>query len=209
MITVGEILQRAREKKKLTVEQVEKATRIRAKFIVALEENKFEKLPGPIFERGFVKNYAVFLGLPSEEVLAFYRRQANHKNPPDVVKEDKRIVGKTLITPQRFTFFSIGILLLIFFGYLIFSYLQFAGSPILVVDSPINNTVFYESVAEVTGKTDQNAKLTINNEQININESGSFIVKVPLQPGLNKITIVATNKFGEKTTVERNIRLEK
>lgn len=207
MTTVGEILQTAREKKKLTVEQVEKATRIRAKFITALEQNRFDLLPGPTFARGFVKNYAAFLGLPIEEALAFYRRQANDERAP--VLPQQFINKKSLFTPQYFTAISVGGLLLAFFIYLVFSYLQFAGSPVLLVNSPANNAVVAEENVEVIGKTDPGATLTINDQVVSINENGSFDIKTPLQPGLNTLRIVATNKFGKKTIVNRTLRLEK
>lgn len=207
MVTVGEILKTAREKKKLTIEQVEKATKIRAKFITALEENRFDLLPGPTFARGFVKNYAAVLGLPIEEILAFYRRQANEEQLP--IAPQQSINRKSFLTPQHFTAISVGGLLLAFFVYLIFSYLQFAGSPVLLVNSPTNNTVVAEDNVEVIGKTDPGATLIINDQTVSINENGSFDIKTPLSPGLNTLRIVSTNKFGKKTTVDRTLRLER
>lgn len=208
MTTVGEILKNAREKKKLTVDQVEKATKIRLKFILALEANRFDKLPGPTFARGFVKNYAAYLGLPTEETLAFYRRQANDNATLPVAPQTIDTSKKGWLTPQRFTAVSIGLLLLIFFSYLAFSYWQFAGNPVLVVSSPVNNLVMTQDSVEVIGKTDPGASLVINNEPVSVLENGSFDVKVPLSPGINTLTVVASNKFGKKTTVERNLRLE-
>ena len=89
-----------------------------------------------------------------------------------------------------------------------FSYWQFAGNPILVVSSPVNNLVMTQDSVEVVGKTDPGAKLLINNEPVSILENGSFDVKVPLSPGINTLTIVASNKFGKQTTLVRNLRLE-
>lgn len=205
MTTVGEILSAAREKKKLTLEQVEKATRIRAKFLLALEKNEFNKLPPGTFTRGFIKNYAAFLNLPVEETLAFYRRQENFDKTPPPPKSLK---------PNHFpslTFSTLAVIVLIalFFGYLIYSYFKFAGSPTLLINSPANNVVLKEERIEIVGKTDPEAGLTINNQPVAVNENGSFNITVPLQPGLNTLTVVATNKFKRQTTVIRNLRLEK
>ncbi|MBI3558833.1 helix-turn-helix domain-containing protein [Candidatus Gottesmanbacteria bacterium] len=205
MTTVGEILSAAREKKKLTIEQVEKATRIRSKFLLALEKNEFNKLPPGTFTRGFIKNYAAFLNLPEEEILAFYRRQENFDKTPPPLKSLK---------PSRFpslTFSTLAVIVLIalFFGYLIYSYLKFAGSPTLIINSPGNNSVVSQEQTEITGKTDPEAKLTINDQPVIINENGSFNITIPLQPGLNTLTVIATNKFKRQTTVTRNLRLEK
>ncbi len=210
MTTIGEILRSAREKKKLTIEAVEKATKIRAKFIDSLEANKFDNLPGPTYARGFVKNYAAFLNLPVDEMLAFYRRQASGEVPSNIIKSDSRSAVRGLrMTPQLFTAISVGLLLVCFFAYLIFTYFQFAGAPALTLNSPANNVVVREDSVEIVGKTDPGATLAINNQQVTISENGTFDVKVPLQPGLNTLSIVATNKFHRKTIVTRNLRLEK
>lgn len=208
MTTVGEILKNARMGKKVELATVEKATKIRAKFLVALENNEFDKLPPGTFAKGFIKNYAAFLNLPIEETLAFYRRQVNEEKIPVLPLEGPKI-GRFALTPQFFTSLGVGILVVFFFAYLVFSYFQFAGSPTLVVDSPRNNSVVTQEQVEITGKTDPQATLSINGQVVTINENGSFEVKIPLQFGLNTLTVIATNKFKRQTTVTRNLRLEK
>ncbi len=208
MTTVGEILKNARKDQKLELSEVEKATKIRVKFLEALENNDFDKLPPGTFAKGFIKNYASFLGLPVSETLAFYRRQVNEEIMPVLPAQGPKI-GRFSLTPQFFTSFAIGTLVVLFFAYLVFSYFQFAGSPTLVVNSPRNNTVVSQDQVEVTGKTDPEASLVINGQKVTVSENGSFDVKIPLQPGLNSLTITATNKFNRQTVVSRNLRLEK
>lgn len=208
MTTVGEILKIAREKKKLTLQQVELNTRIRSKFLEAIENNDFSKLPPGTFAKGFIKNYATFLGLSPEDTLAFYRRQV-HEDKPKPAPERKTIKYGFSLTPQIITTISVSILIILFFGYLIFSYFKYAGSPMLVVNSPANNQTINVEQVEIIGKTDPEATLSINNETVNLNENGSFDTKISLQPGLNTITITSTNKFHRQTTLTRNIRLEK
>ncbi|MCL4389783.1 MAG: helix-turn-helix domain-containing protein [Patescibacteria group bacterium] len=209
MTTVGEILRQARENKKLTIEAVEKATKIRAKFVAAMEANEFDKLPGGTFSRGFIKNYATFLGLSTEETLAFFRRQMDQEDPRLLPKAKPEIKNRFALTPQLFTGLSIAALLLTFFAYLIFAYFKYAGAPALLVSAPANNIVVSQQQIEVTGKTDPGATLTINNQLVDTSENGSFDVTVPLQPGLNTLNIVAANKFHRQTTITRNLRLEK
>jgi cytoskeletal protein RodZ len=208
MTTVGEILSLAREKKHLTLEQVEKTTKIRSKFIAAIEHNEFDKLPPGTFTKGFIKNYASFLGLPIEETLAFYRRQANDEKGP-LVSKSAPPTEKKLFTPISLTSIGVAILLLVFFTYLGFSYLRFAGSPTLMVASPAKNAVVAAEQVEVLGKTDPDATVTINDQTVPVNESGSFTAQITLTPGLNTLTITAVNKFHRQTTITRNLRLEK
>ena len=209
MITVGEILATGREKKKLTLEQVEKSTRIRSKFLVALEKNQFEKLPPGTFTKGLIKNYASFLGLAPEETLAFYRRQVNEEKPVVNMPNEQKSNSRRLPFSLSFASITTGVLVLLFFVYLGFSYLKFAGAPNLNLTSPSKNAVVQTDQIDVTGKTDPNVTVTINNQEIAVNENGSFQTKITLQPGLNTITVVAVNKFNRQSTIVRNLRLEK
>ena len=72
MATLGDILREARETRGLTPDDVERATRIRARYVHALEEHQFQELPGDVYTRGFLRNYAIFLGLPVADVLGAY-----------------------------------------------------------------------------------------------------------------------------------------
>jgi cytoskeleton protein RodZ len=74
-VTVGEILREARRKKGITLEQAQAATRIRLKYLQALEEDDYAVLPGPVYARGFLRNYAAYLGLIPEEIVDLYRQQ--------------------------------------------------------------------------------------------------------------------------------------
>lgn len=69
---LGNLLRSAREKKSLSLEQVEADTRIRYKFLLALEEEDYQALPAPAYVRGFLKTYAAYLGLDPQQVLALY-----------------------------------------------------------------------------------------------------------------------------------------
>lgn len=205
MTTVGQILFQSRNHRKLTLEQVEKATKIRLKFLVALEADDFSKLPPGTFVKGFIKNYASYLGLPINETLAFYRRQVNEDKSPSLPSKP---VGRS-----RFSFsltaLGIGFLVLLFFGYITYSYFRFAGAPTLTLNSPAANSVVTTDQVEVLGKTDPDAILTINDQTVAVNENGTFDAKINLTPGLNTITIVASNKFQRQSTISRNLRLEK
>ncbi|MBI4099573.1 helix-turn-helix domain-containing protein [Candidatus Microgenomates bacterium] len=208
MTTVGEILHNKRLERKLDLPTVEKATKIRVKFLVALENNEFDKLPPGTFTRGFIKNYAVYLGLPVEETLAFYRRAASEEKLS--VKPYERVkIGRWALTPQLFTAIGIGTLVVAFFAYLVLAYFQFAGSPPLLVTQPENNSVVREERVEVVGKTDPEATVTINDQVVPVSENGSFAATVPLSPGLNTLIITTTNKYKHQTTLSRNVRLEK
>lgn len=210
MTTVGEILRLAREKKHLSLAQVEAAIKIRSKFLEAIEKNEFESMPPGTFVRGFIKNYASFLGVSPDDALAFYRRQTTvERQESPTYARSARVKQSFRLTPQLFTAASITFLLALFFGYLIYSYATFAGAPPLTVETPQNNSVTKSDQAEVKGKTDPEAALTINDEAVSVNESGLFSQKLTLKDGINTLKVVATNKFKKQSTVSRTVRLEK
>src|SRR5512138_2569374 len=69
---LGNELREARQQRDLTLDQAEKQTRIRAKYLEALEQGNYTVLPTPVQTRGFLRNYARFLGLDGDLMVAQY-----------------------------------------------------------------------------------------------------------------------------------------
>ena len=92
METIGQILKNAREKKGLTIEELEATTHIVAKFIKALENEEFDVLPGEIYVKGFIKNLSDKLSLDADMVLERYNLQRNGiKSDQDLIKNNKSL----------------------------------------------------------------------------------------------------------------------
>jgi cytoskeleton protein RodZ len=68
----GELLKRERELREVTLNEVTVATRIPPRFLEAFEREDWEKLPGGVFNRGFVRAIARYLGLDEENLLSEY-----------------------------------------------------------------------------------------------------------------------------------------
>lgn len=73
MFEIGSTLQQARERRRIPLERVERETKIRARYIRALEEEDYDALPGPTFVRGFLRTYASYLGLDGELFVEEYK----------------------------------------------------------------------------------------------------------------------------------------
>ena len=89
--TFGERLKRERELREVTLEEVSKATRISSRFLQALEDEDWEKLPGGVFGRGFVRTIARYLGLSEEGFLAEYDLARGENAVPAQSKPEERI----------------------------------------------------------------------------------------------------------------------
>ncbi len=72
MEPVGQYLRKHREARRMSVEEVSRATRVPVASVERIEADQFDELPGEVFVRGFLKSYAQAVGLSSDEVLARY-----------------------------------------------------------------------------------------------------------------------------------------
>jgi cytoskeletal protein RodZ len=72
MATFGETLKRERELRKITLREVSEATKIGLRYLEALEANRFDQLPGGLFNKGFIRAYAKFIGLDGEAMVNAY-----------------------------------------------------------------------------------------------------------------------------------------
>lgn len=122
-LTVGQYLRQEREKRKVTLDSVAKVTRITKENLEALEKDEFQSIAAPVFVRGFLRNYATFLGLDRQELVARYDAQTDlikisgAKEAPEPSK-DENPVFKYLV--------SLGIILA---GVAIIYYLQKPSAP--------------------------------------------------------------------------------
>ena len=77
--TFGEHLRREREMRGVSLEEVAQATRIGTRFLEALENERWQELPGGVFNRGFLRSIARYLGLDEESLVAEYAQATNDK----------------------------------------------------------------------------------------------------------------------------------
>jgi len=77
--TFGEHLRREREMRGVSLDEVAQATRIGTRFLEALENERWQELPGGVFNRGFLRSIARYLGLDEESLVAEYGQAANDK----------------------------------------------------------------------------------------------------------------------------------
>ena len=82
MGSFGERLQREREMRGITLEEIADSTKIGTRSLRALEQEDFDKLPGGIFNKGFVRAYARYLGIDEEQAVADFLAAAGEAEQP-------------------------------------------------------------------------------------------------------------------------------
>jgi transcriptional regulator with XRE-family HTH domain len=78
----GQRLQKEREKQGVTLDEVCASTKVAVRFLRAIEEERFDQLPGGIFNKGFVRSYAQHLGINEQEAVDDYMLAAGLVTPP-------------------------------------------------------------------------------------------------------------------------------
>ena len=83
--TIGQKLKAAREEQRLTLEKVFDATRIRLQYLQALEDDDLSVMPSPVQARGYLRNYAEFLGFDVAQLLDEFREASLQKPSEEVI----------------------------------------------------------------------------------------------------------------------------
>ncbi len=210
MVNVGEKLYEERVKKGHTLEEVSKATKIRASFLLAIEKGEYKKLPSGTYVHGFVRNYARFLGLPEYEILALFKRGYSEEKfqkiiPEGLIKTNDFPLKRIKLAQTLKIFFLVFIALLI---YIFFQYRSALFNPPLTVSFPKDNSVISSQTITVIGKTDSNSAVFINNETASLDRNGNFRKTISVFSGKAKITIKAINNFNKTTILERQIEVK-
>lgn len=209
MVNLGQRLHNQRLQRKLTLEEVAVATKIKPRFLMAIEKSDYSKFPSPTYAQGFVKNYASYLGLPKTEVTALFRREFDEKRLykvlPDALARKHDIPVFAFRWRQQYLI--VPVILLLLGAYLLFQYRAVFLPPGISLYTPKQGSIVGQNTL-ITGKADIGTSVFINNAQVSIGIDGVFRKSVSLFPGKTQITIVAKNKFGKETTVQRIVTVQ-
>jgi hypothetical protein len=208
--TLGEKLKKFRSEGRITLFEVSRETKIPVKYLEMIEEGKYESLPPDVYVRGFLRGYGEYLGLDPEKLVGLYRRERDIKE--NITKEEIKPIAKTkrvprfVVTPKIITAGIITLIILGGFFYLYKEIGRFAAEPRLSIVEPSEAASIDVNSVIVSGFTDQDAKLFINDQPVLVNEKGEFRENILLQNGVNNITISATNRFGKAVSKILNIK---
>ena len=130
----------ARERKGVDLYRAERDTKIRARYLAALERGDYRELPGAVYTKGFLRNYALYLGLDPDEVLLQWRRERGAPQEPQPVIA----VPRPIAAPRRGLTFSpslivFALLVALVIGFMVwlgFQLLRFSKPPTIAVTNP-------------------------------------------------------------------------
>lgn len=203
----GEKLRSARQNQSAPLEIIGRKLRIRPEYLLALENEEYDKLPSGLYGRQFLKEYCQYLKLDIKKVIPltpFAEGQTgNDPFSQKILRRHKFLVFPKLIRNLLFIF-----LFLICLLYLFIYFRRLVSPPSLSLEYPDRNLVSTESKIEVKGKSDPETEIMINSTSIMSAQDGSFSQEVKLKKGLNNLTISAKKKYGRESVIERQILVE-
>ena len=204
-LTLGEKLRKLRGDTHVPLSEVARSTRIRVRYLEYLENGEYEKLPADVYVRGFLRNYARFLGVDETILMKLYEQERNiQKNLGNTTETKSNAfnlpVSSFVITSKTVTLSIVALLTVGVFGYLYQEFTRFAAEPELVILEPTPGAISEVSEVMLRGKTEKGARVSINGEASFVGSEGEFSEKLTLQSGVNTVTIVAINRFEKSKT---------
>ena len=203
---LGEIFQKAREEKNLDRRAFVRLTQIPEKYLIAIEEGKFNFLPKAKAHRlAYIRSIAKVLELPADECIVQFEKEAGLDNA-DLAHPLRSIKLFPIATISIFIRnLAIASLAIFFVGYLGWQVRGVLQPPYLAVFTPVEGNVVTSPRPNILGETEKETRLTVNGQEIMVNEQGQFSADVDLSGGVNTIQISATKKHGKTTTIVRHV----
>lgn len=207
-MTLGEHLKQARESLNLTVEHAAVLTKIQKKYLICLEDDRYENLPPAVYTVGFLKRYAKILQLDADEIINQYKEERGGEvlemNAAGQVRLAKKN-SKPLITPKIVSFF---VVLLVGASIFLFFRHQFKflfSPPRLVLEDPAHDFITQDERLTLKGVAEEGVEVEVNGRKLELSPEGKFYDYIYLTAGLNVVEIKAVNRFGKSNVVNRKI----
>jgi cytoskeletal protein RodZ len=207
---VGETLQLARERKGVDLFRAERDTKIRLRYLSALEDSAYEDLPPPVYTKGFLRNYAIYLGLDPDELLERWRDEMDALRaseriavapPPQPIAAPGR---RVTLTPGMFVAGLVALVVFAFIGYLAIQLLRYAEVTPVGLTRPADrvSTIDAERTT-LEGTSGPGATIFIRGPgdlqyRTNADENGNWHQEVDLARGPNLFTITATDAVTDR-----------
>src|SRR5258706_90612 len=196
----------ARERKGVDLVRAERETKIRVRYLSALESGDYRDLPGAVYTKGFLRNYAIYLGLDPEDVLRQWRRERGEATAPEPLIVPPRPIEEPA-RPLNFSpsivvaaLLTVGVVL--FFVYLGAQLLRYSRPPELSVTNPAQAVIDVEETTasyRLAGTSTPGATISIltpGQEQpyrTTAGSTGDWSIQVDLRRGQNRFEISAVN----------------
>lgn len=207
--TVGEILSETRREQNLSLEEVADVTRLRLTHITALEAGDYENLPGGVYSEKILETYANFLNLDLTGLKKIFEKENLTSRRIKKATFLQKISSKNFIVTPRLIEISVAaVFVILLLTYLSFEINNIFSPPNLSLLSPENNLTTEAPTITVSGYTEKEVNVKINDQAIQTDAAGNFNETISLKTGLNVIKVSAAKKRSRENIIYRQVILK-
>jgi len=205
----GNLLQEARLKTGLSLKMIAKHIKIDKKYLEALECNAWHKLPGEVYAKNFLKKYCSYLKINPATLKIDWSSIDDFKTSRPSEDFKKKARPQDLLNlPKTLRAILILLAALAIIIYLIWQINFIISAPEIEIFYPANDITTPNNILILTGKTEHEVKLKINDQEIILESDNTFSQTLNLSPGLNIIKIEGKKKYSKTQILERRVIYE-
>ncbi len=206
---IGETLKNARYKTGLSLKIISKHIKVNAKYLESIEKGCWQKLPGKIYAKNFLKKYCDFLESKTSEKIKIDFNKINFSQNINNEFKKKTFKKDFLNLPKSIKIISLIIITVFAVFYVALQTNQITKAPEIVLIYPTQDLTTNNNSIIFVGKTEPEVKIKINNQEIILDKENNFKHKIDLLLGINLIKIEAKKKYSKTSIIERKIVFEK
>ncbi|MFA5946295.1 MAG: helix-turn-helix domain-containing protein [Patescibacteria group bacterium] len=208
---LGEKLRTLRRSQAVSLEMLEKMTRVRKCYLEALEWGRYDELPDPMYTRNYLRSYSRALKADETYFLELYEEESGrvdllspHRLPRERVNKRKFFVATKAMSALVLASFALCVI-----AYLGYQANRLLAAPNITLLNPQDSSAVSSALLPVSGfVTDKEVQVKINGKDVVVRDDDSFATTLDLSNGLNVITVEAKRRYSHTATILRRVVLD-
>jgi len=211
--TVGERLRQHREKYGWSLEKAARLISTNVGNIVKIETGDYGAMPPAVYATNILKDYAKFLHLNPIMVIECYQKEKKLFDKIQQRRAKQKISRfyqaiNDFLNPRTLKYLIIILLFAAVIAYLGFEVNRIISPPAVEIFSPADDLTTTDSQIIISGQTEKEVSVQINDQPLLIDQDGRFTLTLNLQNGLNIVKISARKKHSKETIIHKKIMVE-
>lgn len=220
--TIADELRSSRSMKGLGLGEIAEELRIPKKYLLALENGRYNDLPSPVYIKNYLQRYAKRLGVRWEAIEERYKQEISVYHQPDLPLRNENVLPESAKRQRRKKgtgaaherplvvgrWVGLGLILLVLVTiamYFLWGLARLSTPPELVILQPAEDVIVSERSIEILGRTTPESIVEINGQAVSLETDGEFREEIFLHEGLNEIIVTTRSRRSSERVEVRNI----
>lgn len=203
-----------RERAGLSIEEVARQTKLAPSFIRALEGERWQEIPDPVYSERLLRLYVSHLGGNESFYVHKYReclalRNLARKPDERLPRPIKLTLSDRLVAPRLIAAAGFFVFTLFLGGYVYWQATAISEPPPLELESPSDGLRIEGPAVQVIGKTLPEASVTVNGRNAIVGSDGRFESTLYVPRGTTMIIVAARRRYSREVTLVRRIQYDR